>query len=90
MSGESCVITLAPSSRRSLGYAVSYPTPEQPDMECGCPEVGPYNYDPNTENGAQFVCNGRDSEDYKKVGGWTIKPSDKCQLFCSNGMQCSM
>ena len=73
------------SATALLSYSASYPTPEQPDMECGCQEVGPFNYDPNTEVGAEFVCKGRDSDDYKKVGGWTIKTSDNCQLFCSNG-----
>merc|ERR1711892_871520 len=56
-------------------------------MECGCLEVGPYNYDPNDENGAVFVCQGWRPEQYKKAGGWTIKKSDKCDLFCSNEPQ---
>ena len=75
----------APSARRILGYAASYPTPDLPDMECGCQEVGPFNYDPNTESGAHFVCDGRDQDEYKKAGGWTIKNTDKCELFCSDG-----
>ena len=75
----------APAARRSLGYAASYPTPDLPDMECGCQEVGPFNYDPNTETGAQFLCDGRDANEYKKAGGWSIKNTDKCELFCSEG-----
>merc|ERR1711892_456206 len=72
---------------RGFGYTAPYPTPDQPDMECGCLEVGPYNYDPNDENGAVFVCQGWRPEQYKKAGGWTIKKSDKCDLFCSNEPQ---
>merc|ERR1711892_691723 len=72
---------------RGFGYTAPYPTPDQPDMECGCLEVGPYNYDPNDENGAVFVCQGWRPEQYKKAGGWSIKKSDKCDLFCSNEPQ---
>merc|ERR1711892_524808 len=72
---------------RGFGYTAPYPTPDQPDMECGCLEVGPYNYDPNDENGAVFVCQGWRPEQYKKAGGWTIKKSDRCDLFCSNEPQ---
>ena len=78
-------LATAPAARRSLGYAASYPTPDLPDMECGCQEVGPFNYDPNTETGAQFLCDGRDANEYKKAGGWSIKNTDKCELFCSEG-----
>merc|ERR1711892_763091 len=75
------------NSFRGLGYSAPYPTPDQPDMECGCQEVGPYNYNPNDENGAMFVCQGWRPEQYKKAGGWSIKNSDKCDLFCSNEPQ---
>ena len=74
-----------PPAGRALGYAAYYPTPDQPDMECGCPPVGPFTYDPNTEEGAEFSCLGWGDDQYKKDGGWTIKNSDRCELFCNNG-----
>ena len=76
-----------PSSARNLGYAgsASYATPDQPDMVCGCQEVGPFNYDPNSEDGASFVCRGWEDEQYKKPGGWTITNSDRCDLHCNHG-----
>ena len=78
--------TVASSRRRSLlTYGAAYPTPEQPDMVCGCQEVGPFMYDPNDEDGAEFVCQGWEPERFKSEEGWTIKTSDRCELFCSNG-----
>ena len=75
----------ASGAQRTFGYSASYPTPDQPDMVCGCEDVGPFTYDPNTEDGAEFVCQGWGPEQYKKAGGWTIKNTDQCDLFCSNG-----
>ena len=72
-------------SERSLGYAASYPTPDQPDMVCGCQKVGPFTYDPNSELGAEFVCHGWEARQYEKAGGWTITNKDRCDLYCSNG-----
>ena len=67
-------------------YSASYPTPDQPDLECGCQEVGHYLYDPNEEDRAEFTCEGRNADEFKNPRGWTIKNGDKCELFCSNGM----
>merc|ERR1712013_77314 len=72
---------------RSLTYLAPYPTPDQPDMVCGCQDVGPFKYDPNDEEGAEFVCQGWEADRYKKEEGWTIKNSDHCELFCSNEPQ---
>ena len=58
-------------------------TPHQTYLVCSAA----VNYDPNTETGALFVCEGRDQDEYKKAGGWTIKNTDKCELFCSEGKQ---
>ena len=76
-----------PSAGRSLAYAGSgsYATPDQPDMVCGCQDVGPFNYDPNSEDGATFVCRGWEAEQYKKAGGWNITNSDRCDLYCNYG-----
>ena len=74
-----------PSSGRSLGYAGLYATPDEPDILCGCQEVGPFNYDPNSEDGATFVCRGWNGEQYKKVEGWSITSTDKCDLYCNKG-----
>ena len=76
---------LTSSTLRVHGYSSSYPTPDQPDMECGCQDVGPFNYDPNVEYGAKFVCQGWTSDKYRTPNGWTLKNSDRCQLFCSEG-----
>ena len=78
--------TVALSSPRTiLPYLAPYPTPDQPDMVCGCQEVGPFMYDPNDEDGARFACQGWEPERYKEDEGWTIKNTDQCELFCSNG-----
>ena len=79
--------TTSPKDSKSISllYAAPYPTPDQPDMECGCEAIGPYLYDPNDEAGAEFACQGWLPDRYKKAGGWTIQSSDKCELFCSNG-----
>jgi len=69
---------------RALQYTASYPTPDQPDMECGCQDMGRYHYDPNDEDGAEFTCRGWESAQYKKPGGWSIKHGDRCDLYCSN------
>jgi len=74
-------------SQRTLGYSAPYPTPDQPDMVCGCEAVGPFTYDPNTEAGAEFVCQGWEADRYSAEGGWTIKNNDICELFCSNEPQ---
>merc|ERR1711892_1652871 len=65
-------------------YSASYPTPDQPDLECGCQEVGKFMYDPNEEDRAKFTCDGRNADEFKNPRGWTIKNGDKCELFCSN------
>merc|ERR1719233_2462350 len=78
--------TVSPA-RRSLTYLAPYPTPDQPDMVCGCEEVGPFKYNPNDEEGAEFVCQGWEPQRYDKEDGWTIKNSDHCELFCSNEPQ---
>ena len=48
--------------KRTFGYAAPYPTPDQPDMVCGCED------DPNTEDGAQLVYQGWGPEQYQKEG----------------------
>merc|ERR1711892_885041 len=65
-------------------YSASYPTPDQPDLECGCQEVGKFVYDPNEEDRAEFTCKGRNADEFKNPRGWTIKNGDKCELLCSN------
>ena len=47
-------------------------------------------YDPNDEEGAEFVCQGWQPERFKSEEGWTIKNSDRCDLFCSNGKFCGV
>jgi len=72
------------SSGRTFTYSSPFPTPDQPDLECGCEDIGPFNYDPNDEEGAVFVCQGSDKERFKEEGGWSLKHDDKCDLFCSD------
>jgi len=67
-------------------YSSSFPTPDQPDLECGCPAIT-FKYDPNDEEGADFSCQGWEKEKYKQEDGWTIEHTDKCSLYCSNEPQ---
>ena len=74
-----------PSSGRNLGYAGSFSSPDEEDMTCGCQDIGPYNYDPNAEDGATFICRNWSPDKYSQAGGWTITTSDRCDLYCNYG-----
>jgi len=52
-------------------------------MTCGCQDVGPFNYDPNAEDGATFICRNWSPDKYSQEGGWTITTSDRCDLYCN-------
>merc|ERR1711872_80607 len=68
----------------SNGRTSSFPTPdEQPTFECGCPDIGPFTYNPNDESNTIFVCEGRPLTEFSKPGGWSLNHPDKCKLFCS-------
>lgn len=87
MRGGSWTPSTPSTSPVSLGYSATtvVNTPDQEDMVCGCKEVGPFNYDPNDEIGAEMVCRGSSrNKDFKAEGGWSLSTTDHCDLWCSH------
>ena len=79
--------TSEPSSEVSLKSDFQdnfWPQPDQADLVCGCKDIR-VEYDPNDEEGAEFVC----SENGKNIeirSGLTIKTGYECQLKCSGSL----
>eukprot|EP00090_Calanus_glacialis_P043503 TRINITY_DN7703_c1_g1_i5.p1 TRINITY_DN7703_c1_g1~~TRINITY_DN7703_c1_g1_i5.p1 ORF type:complete len:346 (-),score=54.61 TRINITY_DN7703_c1_g1_i5:102-1139(-) len=59
--------------------------PNEDDMKCGCDTITVREYDPNTEDGALFVC--AESKDFSTE--WTMTTSDQCVLYCNEDLAAS-
>jgi len=69
----------------TLSYSAPFPTPvDQPVFQCGCPDLGPFIYNPNTEPGTKFTCDDWPESKYSKPGGWILTHQDRCSLYCSD------
>ena len=64
-------------------YSAPFPTPvDQPVFQCGCPDLGPFLYNPNTEPNTKFTCDGWPES---KVGSPNYSLS--CVLCCTDFSQ---
>ena len=62
-----------------------YNTPDLGDMICGCQDVGPFDYNPNTEDEAELLCTGGQPKNFDAPGGWNLTTTDRCDFFCNKG-----
>ena len=81
--GVFCKIIIVMSRDSDVCY--HWNRPDQADMRCGCPTIGPVKYDPNDETGAGFYCAGREASYFQNPAGFTLNSSDVCELYCFKG-----
>jgi len=79
------------TTKAITGQSVAYDNfyywakPNEEDMKCGCDTITVSDYDPNTEDGATFVC--ANSKDFTKE--WTMTTADQCVLYCNQDLAAS-
>lgn len=68
------------NSMAHYGRSFAWAKPGEGDVQCGCKDIGTFKMDPNTEEGAKFVCEGWAEDKYTRPFNLTSR--DRCDLFC--------
>jgi len=85
--GKCYLLDQRSNQKKCPSVAGSFSSPDEEEMTCGCQDgqdVGPFPYDPHSEDGVSFICHNWSPDKYTQAGGWTISTSDRYNLFCND------